>query len=487
MLEYVFPKIPVKQMLTIIRRGLPQTLSPKKIIVIGAGMAGLVAASLLKQAGHQVKILEANDRVGGRIYTIREAFKDNQYLEAGAMRIPHSHQLTLAYIKKFKLPLNHFINFTPQDIIYTRGIKTRLQVYEQHPDILGYPVLPHERGKTATELLQLAIAPLISFLEQDPERHWLWAIQELDSYSLENYLRYNPFGVRLSPGAIEKIKVILTMEGLMELSFLDILRELLILFLPNERFYEIRGGNDQLPKAFINDLQGDILYKHYVKKIEQHDNQVTVHSLHSKHGLLHTTGDYVLVTIPFSLLQFVEVVPRGLLSENKRKVIRELNYAGATKIGIQFHERFWEKQGMFGGQTVTDLPIKYVQYPSDNLGSSGSGVILASYTWDDDAHPWDSFDENMRLKYALKNLSTIHGEQVYYLFMKGVSFSWANNPFSAGAFSLFKPNQIKELVPYISVPEGRIHFAGEHASSIHGWVEGAIESGIRAAYEINLL
>ncbi|KHF38931.1 flavin monoamine oxidase family protein [Halalkalibacter okhensis] len=485
MLNYVFPKLSSEKMISIIRNGLNKSEIPKKIIIIGAGMAGLVSASLLKQAGHDVTILEGTDRVGGRVYTLRRDFRDDQFLEAGAMRIPHTHSLTMEYINKFNLPLNTFINSTPNDIIYVRGKKVRFRMYEQNPDILRFPVYPHERGKTATELLQLAIKPVTDMIEQDPKGNWPWIIQELDKYSMDFYLRYNPFGFTLSPGAIEMIKVLLTLEGLMELSFLEILRELLVIFTPEIRFYEITGGNDKLPNAFTDELQDNIYYGQKVKKIVQHDNQVTVHAIHKILEPTTITGDLAIVTIPFSVLQFVEIVPRDLFSENKWKAIREMNYAGSTKTGIQFRNRFWERQGLFGGQTVTDLPIKYVQYPSHGIGTQGSGVILGSYTWDDDAIPWDSLEDDERLEYVLRNLATIHGDQVYREFQGGVSHSWLRYQYSAGAFAMFKPDQIKEISPYIATPEGRVHFAGEHASTTHAWIQGAIESGIHAAYEVN--
>ena len=97
-------------MLDIIRNGLVQRMDSKKIIIIGAGMAGLVAGSLLKKAGHSVTILEGNNRIGGRIYTLRQPFSEGQYLDVGAMRFPETHDLVFEYIRKFKLPTNEFIN-----------------------------------------------------------------------------------------------------------------------------------------------------------------------------------------------------------------------------------------------------------------------------------------------------------------------------------------------------------------------------------------
>nr|WP_243385600.1 flavin monoamine oxidase family protein [Bacillus kexueae] len=486
MLDYVFPKIPMNQMVSLIQRGLPKTNAPKKVVVIGAGMAGLVAASLLKEAGHNVTVLESSERVGGRIYTLRANFRDEQYLEAGAMRIPHTHELTWAYIRKFNLPVNEFFNSTPNDLLYVREVRARLKEYEANPDLFGFPVEPHERGKTATELLQMAIQPVLDFINENPRKHWPIVIRDLDKYSMDSYLRYNPFGYRLSGGAVDKIKVILSLGGLIEHSFLELLRELMILFTPNIKFYEITGGNDQLPKAFLPKLKDNVMFSQKVRKIVQEDDQVRIHSLHTK--ILEpyeVTADFAVIAIPFSVLQFVEIEPHNTFSYNKWKAIRELHYVGSTKTGIQFKNRFWEKEGMYGGKTVTDLPITYAQYPSHNLGITGSGVILASYTWEDDAIPWDSLDDEFRLEYALKNLETIHGRKVVREFETGMSFSWVRNPHSAGAFTMFKAGQVTELSPYISTPEGRIHFAGEHASTQHGWIQGAIESGIRAAHEIH--
>ncbi|WP_449237042.1 flavin monoamine oxidase family protein [Bacillus songklensis] len=118
-------------------------------------------------------------------------------------------------------------------------------------------------------------------------------------------------------------------------------------------------------------------------------------------------------------------------------------------------------------------------------GTTGSGVILASYTWEDDTLPWDSLTEADRIRNALDDLATVHGQHIYNEFITGITHSWAQYPYSGGAFSMFKPEQQIELAPFISAPEGRIHFAGEHASTSPGWIQGAVESGIRVAHEVN--
>ncbi|KQL36178.1 amine oxidase [Psychrobacillus sp. FJAT-21963] len=484
----MFPPVSPDQMIWTIQHGLKKTQNPKKILIVGAGMSGLVAASLLKEAGHNVVILEASKRVGGRVYTKRSPFINGQYMEAGAMRIPNHHYLTLEYIKKFRLPVNSFINSTPNDLIYVNGIKTRQYLYKQTPDILGYPVAPNEKGKTAVELIQPILQPVIDFINLNPLENWSWVIKEYDRFSMDEFLRYNPNGVTLSPGAIEMIKVLLAIEGLSELAFLDLLREFMILFNPNISFYEITGGNDQLPQAFLQQLKENIIYGQQMTKIVQYNNQVTLHTKNTE-SLKPTemTCDICILTIPFSILQFVDVEPHDSFSHNKWKAIRELHYVTSTKIGLQFKSRFWEDEGIKGGQTVSDLPIRFSYYPSHGIGKNESGVILASYTWEDDAIPWDSLSEENRIQQALKNLATIHGEQVYDEFITGASYSWAQNPYSGGAFTLFKPEQETELFPYLGTPEGRVHFAGEHTALPHGWIQGAIESGIRVGHEVNSL
>nr|WP_328699911.1 flavin monoamine oxidase family protein [Chengkuizengella marina] len=471
-----------QHMLSIIRNGIKKTHSPKHIIVVGAGVAGLVTASLLKDAGHKVTILEANNKVGGRVNTLRSPFSNELFFNAGAMRIPNFHYLSLEYVKKFKLSTNLFIYQTPMDLLYVNGVKIRRGKFERKPSLLNYPVNPNERDKTAEYLMLLALQPYFDFIKQDPEKNW--PIVEKNNRKLSFRFLLNSV---YSESVVDMIGTLLNMESFLGISLNEVLRQMEF-FKSTTCYYEISGGMDRLPMAFLPQLNENIKFNQKIIKIENLNNSVNIQSINQKNSKpFNITGDLAIVTIPFSTLRFVKIEPYDSFSYHKRKAIRELNYMTSTKIAIEFKSRFWEKEGQFGGKTVTDLPIRFTYFPSHGLGTKGNAIVLASYTWEDDALMWDSLDEGERIQYALMNLAEIYGNQVYFEFVTGASFSWGQNSYSAGAFSAYNPGQKIELYPYLTVPQGRVHFAGEHTSITHGWIQGAIESGIRVAYEVNNL
>ncbi|HEU5140197.1 MAG TPA: flavin monoamine oxidase family protein [Bacillales bacterium] len=474
-------------MISTIHNGLPDTEHPKRIIVVGAGMAGLVTASLLKAAGHHVTILEARDRVGGRVHTVRAPFTDGLYLDVGAMRIPQIHHLVLAYLGKFQLPINRFYNTTPNDLIYVNGVKTRLKTYRDHPGILNYPLAPHEQGKTAQELMKNALGPILQLLRKDL-RHWDWVLRNFHHYSMDRFLKQNPFGYSLSPGAVNMIELLFDIESFAELSFPEIFKEeLRIIFLHSDLpFYEVSGGNDRLPKAFLPQLKENLLLHHEVTKIEQTPDRVILHGKDTRTSQnFDMSGDIMVTTLPYTILPFVEIEPRHSFSYHKHNGIRKLHYSPSVKIGLEFRTRFWEEQGLHGGKSITDLPVRFSYYPSHGIGQTGPAVVLASYTWEDDALPWGSLSEDQRILQALENFAAIYGPRVYKEFVTGTSYSWADDPYAAGGFPVFKPGQKVELARSIVSTQGRVYFAGGHTSDFPGWIQGAIQSGIRVADEIN--
>lgn len=111
-------------------------------------------------------------------------------------------------------------------------------------------------------------------------------------------------------------------------------------------------------------------------------------------------------------------------------------------------------------------------------------MLLASYTWSEDAERWGSLSPEDRIQQAIENVAQIH-PQILHEFEVGASIMWHDDEFAGGAFALFKPEQQTRLYGDIVAPEGRIHIAGEHASLEHAWIQGAIEYGLRAAWEVN--
>ncbi|HTZ00628.1 MAG TPA: FAD-dependent oxidoreductase, partial [Rhodocyclaceae bacterium] len=166
--------------------------------------------------------------------------------------------------------------------------------------------------------------------------------------------------------------------------------------------------------------------------------------------------------------------------------IRELHYDASAKILFQCRRRFWEQDdGIFGGGTITDLPVRNVYYP-DHGRETGRGVMLASYTWSEDAQRWGSLSPADRIDQALEDVAQIH-PQILQEFEVGASHMWHHDEFAGGAFALFDPGQQTLLYREITAPEGRIYFAGEHTSLHHAWIQGAIESGLRTASAIHAL
>lgn len=181
-------------MLSIINEGLQVGGKPMRVIILGAGMAGLVAGSLLKEAGHHVTILEGNYRVGGRVFTMRKPFSKGNYMDVGAMRIPNSHKLVLAFIKQFKLPVNNFINSTPYDILYVNGVKTQRYLYDQDPSILKYPVATKYKDITALQVFLDAVEPFVNLYNNATPEEKIKIKKKYDQYSFGTFLKNNPFG-----------------------------------------------------------------------------------------------------------------------------------------------------------------------------------------------------------------------------------------------------------------------------------------------------
>jgi monoamine oxidase len=454
----------------------PRPQSPKQVIVIGGGVAGLVAAWELLRQGHDPLILEAQNRVGGRVHTLRD-FAPGLYAEAGAMRIPRVHELTLEYCRLFGLELRPFVTGNPNTLICIGDARVTLEQAGRTPEVLPFELGEHERGRTYEELWDDATRELIERYEREGEEGLAGIAAEYDQYSIREFLEVRGW----SEGAIELYGVMSFSESTMNTAVVEQIRE--IVGKAYEDMQEIVGGTDLLPRAFYARMPDRVRFGAEVHAIEHDEDSVTVHYRTLGRSFA-VTADYAICTLPFSVLREIEATPA--FSREKQKAIRELNYCASTKILFQTRTRFWEREGIVGGTTTTDLPVRRICYPSYPDTEQVRGVLLASYTWGQDALRWGALDEETRVEQALEDVAKIH-PAVLDEFECGTSYDWYGDRFAAGAFALFEPGQESRLQEHIVEPEGRIHFAGEHCSLWHAWIEGSLESGIRAARTIHEL
>ncbi|MEA2676201.1 MAG: monoamine oxidase [Chloroflexota bacterium] len=454
----------------------PRSGTRKRVVIIGGGIAGLVAAFELVRQGHEPIVLEAQNHVGGRVRTIRD-FAPGLYAEAGAMRIPRVHDLTLAYCDLFGLKLRPFVMGNPKTLVYINGQRMTVEEADANPDRLPFDLADNEKGKTWTALWNEATAEFREQYEKGGQESLDDLLSQYDQYSTREFLVMRGF----SEGALELYGVMSFRESNMNAAVVEQLRE--IVGRSFEDMQEIVGGLDLLPRAFYENLRPYVRFGAAVTAIDQSPDSVTVH-YRGPAGRASVTGDYAICAIPFSVLRDIEVLNTPF-SREKQKAIRELNYNASGKILFQTRHRFWEwEDGIVGGTTVTDLPIRRICYPSFSDPNEERGTLLASYTWGQDALRWGAMSAEDTIEQALEDVAKIH-PSITTEFEVGAVQNWYDDPWARGAFALFEPEQQTRLQPSIVAPEGRIHFAGEHTSLYHAWIQGALESGIRAAKEIH--
>lgn len=450
---------------------LERTGARKRVIVIGAGLAGLAAGYELTQAGHDVTIVEARAYPGGRVHTLREPFADGLYAEAGANFIPDNHYFTLGYVRLFDLPLEPVFPRSAGKLYHVRGQRITLTGGAQ----VAWPfeLTPEEQslglsgmwrkylGTALNEAKDLTAGPLV---------------EKYDRMSAADFLRARG----ASPGAVALLGVgylDLSGDGIESYSALLMLRDL-ALRRGEKETYAIRGGNDLLPRAFASRLAGRIRYNAPVVRVEQSERAASV-VIRRDGGHERLTADRVVCTVPFSVLRHLEIAPP--LSPPKRAAVEQLPYTSVARVYLQARRKFWAERD-WPVSASTDLPVKWVWEPT--LTQPGPRGIVESYTAGPDARRVTAMAEAERIRFALEHVEHVY-PGIREHFEAGASKCWDEDPWARGAYAFFATGQLTSLAPHIATPEGRLHFAGEHASTWPQWMQGALESGLRAAREIH--
>lgn len=458
----------------------------KRVVVLGAGIAGLVAAWELAQAGWDCVVLEAADRVGGRNLTARggdilhegslrqEVCFDREnhlYANLGPARIPHHHRALLGYCKAFGIELEVFTN------------DNRAAVFHDSQGFAGKPVTARRvmtdvRGYVA-ELLAKAVdcGALDRELTAEDKEKILIMLRQFGGLKAEGlaYEGSNRAGYRGrdnagfagggEPEAPLDFRELLTSDFWeYKLHFSQFLNQSPTLLQPI-------GGMDAIPKAFEQRIGHLVRLDCHVQQLRRTSTGVRILFRNAQGIMEAVEGDFAICTIPAPVLKDI---PNDFSSKTQH-AIQSLEFVESVKIAFQARRRFWEEdQAIYGGISWTDQDITQIWYPANGYHQE-KGIVLGAYIWDrEPGLRYSRMPETERLKQALAEGEKLHPG--YTTEMEcGVSRAWLNVPLQKGAWAR-ETEPVEEATTVLREPDGPFYFAGSQITALPGWQEGAVLS-----------
>ncbi len=476
-------------LLPAVSRAEPVALVPgggrgKRVVVLGAGIAGMTAAYELKKAGYACIVLEARERAGGRNWTIRNGtrldlndgttqtceFDRGLYWNAGPARLPSQHHKVLAYCREFGVALEVEVNTSRSAMISNaaanggRPIEMRQAVNDTRGAVAELLSKALDRGALDQELTRDDRDRVLAFLQQygdlTPEKLYKGS-------SRAGYVR--------RPGAADdtgQLRDPLSLDVLLDedlwngVLFEELIDQQATMFQPI-------GGMDAIPAAFAKRLGKSILHGCEVTQIRRRDDGVRVTYRHKQSGASRVVdGDYCIVTLPSPVLA---KIPADF-SPAYRDAIANIEWQQSVKIAWQ-SRRFWEQQyDIYGGISWIKGITNMVWYPSAALFSD-QGVILGSYTSGPNGEklagmPLPEQFETTRA--VIERLHPGHGREL----RRPMGIAWGKVPYSLGEAAHYRPGQVAEY-QLLNEPDGPFHFAGDYLSKVGTWQESAITSAHR--------
>jgi monoamine oxidase len=464
------------------------------VLILGAGLAGMTAALELRKAGYKVQILEFNSRAGGRNWTLRGGdsftelggfkqsceFEQGLYINPGPWRIPYHHRALLDYCKRLNVALEPFVQLNHNALLHStrafggspqriRDIKADFQ--GQVSELLAKATQQGKLDEAVTkEDREILMQALRSWGALDTNYAYK---ANLISADFRGYARNPGGGLGAAPVAGEPI----------DLS--EILKSRLWRYLQNFSFLSFQstmfqpvGGMDMIGKAFVKEVGDLIRYDAKVTRIQQDNSGVTVTFTDSKTPTpQQAKADWCICTIPLSILSQLPID----VGSPMKAAIDAVPYSSAVKIGLQFKRRFWEEdEAIYGGISYTDLPIRQIAYPNTGFNRSGRGVLLGAYLFDGaNAYEFTAMPPAERIARAVEFGAVLH-PQYLAEFENGVAVAWHRMPFTLGCAGDWTDQTRAEHYDNLCQIDGRIVLAGEHASYIPAWQEGAILSSLDA-------
>ena len=418
-------------------------LHKPKVIIIGSGFSGLAAAYQLKKRKIDFVVLEARDRISGRVFSHTIDESENLVVELGAEWVGASHKRIISLCRELGLEL--FNNQMSTSLIY-RGQYFRNNEWDYSAEWKKKfeKLLSHYHHLTQQEKLTL-----------DKMDWWRYLVnngcagRDLDVREL---LDSTDFG-----------------ESIRNISAFSALAEYAESSPHNEMDLKIRGGNSMLAKKLAEKIGSDtIRLQHPVAKIVQKD-KVTVYCTNGQKF----EGDKIICTAPTFSLQKIKWEP-GLPNE-KIEAMNALQYARINKNVFLFNDRFWKDESF---DLVTDTPVHYFYHGTKDQPSAKGALVGYSIGDKGDviSKQNDEFRSTLLQQCLQPGFPSIQNK-----ILKQVNYYWGEDEYSKGSYAVYGKGQWFGVQPVLKRPFLHTHFAGEHLADWQGFMEGAIETGEEAA------
>ena len=450
--------------------------SAPRIVIVGAGLAGLSCAYRLRQAGYVAEVYEASDRVGGRCWTGRGDFADGQLYEHGGELIDQGHNEIRNLAQELGLKLDSLLRAEVAGSKLLGWFDGEQYPVEQITDDLK-PVWQQLHS-------DLSAASYPTLFDSSTERG-----RQLDSMSVAGWIeQFVPGGMRSKLGQL--LDVAYTIEygaDSAEQSSLNLIYLLgyqgpgqFRVFGKSNEKYHVRGGNDQIAQRLRDLLPGQITFGAELVGIEAIGDAYRLTFRGRSPGPV--VADKLVLALPFSILRRSVDLTQARFSELKREAISELGMGTNSKLHLQFGRRLWSERRLTG-ETYSDNGYQSTWEVS--RAQPGTSGILVDYTGGTVGASFGSGTTTNHAKEFLSQIEPVLPDLTKLWNGKATLDYWPGYEWTLGSYSYWKVGQYTAFSGIEGRQEGNAHFCGEHTSiNFQGYLNGAVETGERAAAEV---
>ena len=458
----------------------------QRVVIIGAGIAGMVLAWELRKAGFAPLILEARNRAGGRNWSLRGGDEvrevastqrvtwdraPHMYFNPGPARLPYHHEGILSYCRELDVPLEVMCNdnrgaFFQTDAAFDGKPQRNRRMID---DIRGYVAELAAKSVDAS-----ALAAAVTTEDKDRVRALLRSFGALDKHMM--YKGSGRAGYSEPPGGGTqdgKLSQPLDLRAILDADFWRFQTNFGESWDQAATMMQPVGGMGRIGQAFAAHLHGTITYGAEVKALRRVGNAARVEWQDTTtRRQFATEAPLVVVTVPFPALRTVHTD----FSAETRSAIGSLDYVPAVKVAFQAERRFWElDDSIYGGISWTTRDVTQIWYPSAGIHQQ-KGVLVGAYIWTEDiGDKFAAMQPADRITAALAGGERLHPNYREYL-TRGVTVAWKNMPFTGGGWAVWSQEARSNHYPMLLKGDGPFLFAGEHMSYLTGWQEGAVRS-----------